>query len=143
MSTCNQLDLQTLGSQLVIMPQNLPNHWCVVNLRWGNTGDLISLSDIHIHSQTQSCTHVTVAMHDLDFSCCQDRDSMQIQRPHYCMASSGRLKRIVNDTTQHLVRSHSIGPWNITVECLKVVQGGSNVDWASRIWLLHFEGPHY
>ena len=26
MSTCNQLDLQTLGSQLVIMPKNLPDH---------------------------------------------------------------------------------------------------------------------
>ena len=27
MSTCNhRLDLQTLGSQLVIMPKNLPNH---------------------------------------------------------------------------------------------------------------------
>ena len=26
MSTCNQLDLQTLRSQLV-MPKNLPNHW--------------------------------------------------------------------------------------------------------------------
>ena len=27
MSSCNRLDLQTLGPQLVIMPQNLPNHW--------------------------------------------------------------------------------------------------------------------
>ena len=26
MSTCNRLDLQTLGSQLV-MPKNLPDHW--------------------------------------------------------------------------------------------------------------------
>ena len=26
MSTCNQLDLQTLGSQPV-MPKNLPDHW--------------------------------------------------------------------------------------------------------------------
>ena len=26
MSTCNRLDLQTLGSQLVIMPKNLPDH---------------------------------------------------------------------------------------------------------------------
>ena len=26
MSTCNRLDLQTLGSQPVIMPQNLPDH---------------------------------------------------------------------------------------------------------------------
>ena len=26
MSTCNRLDLQTLGSQPV-MPKNLPNHW--------------------------------------------------------------------------------------------------------------------
>ena len=26
MSTCNRLDLQTLGSQPVIMPKNLPNH---------------------------------------------------------------------------------------------------------------------
>ena len=26
MSTCNRLDLQTLGSYLV-MPKNLPNHW--------------------------------------------------------------------------------------------------------------------
>ena len=26
MSTCNRLDLQTLGCQLV-MPKNLPNHW--------------------------------------------------------------------------------------------------------------------
>ena len=26
MSTCNQLDLQTLGSQ-PIMPKNLPDHW--------------------------------------------------------------------------------------------------------------------
>ena len=24
--TCNQLDLQTQGSQLVIMPKNIPNH---------------------------------------------------------------------------------------------------------------------
>ena len=27
MSTCNRLDLQTLGSQ-PIMPKNLPDHWC-------------------------------------------------------------------------------------------------------------------
>ena len=27
MSTCNLLDLQTLGSQPVIMPKNLPEHW--------------------------------------------------------------------------------------------------------------------
>ena len=27
MSTCNRLDLQTLGSQPVVMPKNLPNHW--------------------------------------------------------------------------------------------------------------------
>ena len=32
MSTCDRLDLQTLGSQPVIMPQNLPDHWCNVNL---------------------------------------------------------------------------------------------------------------
>ena len=28
MPTCNRLDLQTLGSQLVIMPRNFPDHWC-------------------------------------------------------------------------------------------------------------------
>ena len=27
MSTCNRLDLQTLGSQPVIMPKRLPDHW--------------------------------------------------------------------------------------------------------------------
>ena len=27
MSTCNRLDLQTLGSQPLIMPTNLPDHW--------------------------------------------------------------------------------------------------------------------
>ena len=27
MSTCNQLHLQTLGSQPMIMPKNLPDHW--------------------------------------------------------------------------------------------------------------------
>jgi hypothetical protein len=27
MSTCNRLDLQTLGSQ-PILPKNLPDHWC-------------------------------------------------------------------------------------------------------------------
>ena len=27
MLTCNQLDLQTLGSQPVVMPTNLPDHW--------------------------------------------------------------------------------------------------------------------
>ena len=27
MSTCNRLDLQTIGSQLVMMPKNLPDHW--------------------------------------------------------------------------------------------------------------------
>ena len=27
MSTCNRLDLETLGSQPV-MPKNLPDHWC-------------------------------------------------------------------------------------------------------------------
>ena len=32
MSTCNRLDLQTLGSQSV-MPKNLPNHWVVENSR--------------------------------------------------------------------------------------------------------------
>ena len=30
MSTCNRLDLQTLGYQLV-MPKNLPDHWLEVN----------------------------------------------------------------------------------------------------------------
>ena len=32
MSTCNRLDLQTLGSQ-PIMPKNLPDQWCEVALR--------------------------------------------------------------------------------------------------------------
>jgi hypothetical protein len=27
MSTCNWLDLQTLGSQPISMPKNLPDHW--------------------------------------------------------------------------------------------------------------------
>jgi hypothetical protein len=27
MSTCNRLDLQTLGSQPMIMPKNLPDQW--------------------------------------------------------------------------------------------------------------------
>ena len=40
MSTCNWLDLQTLGSQPVIMPKNLPNHWVATNynknLEWPN-----------------------------------------------------------------------------------------------------------
>ena len=27
LSTCNRLDLQTLGSQPVMMPKNLPDHW--------------------------------------------------------------------------------------------------------------------
>ena len=27
MSTCNRVDLQTLGSQRVIMPKNLHDHW--------------------------------------------------------------------------------------------------------------------
>ena len=27
MSTCNWLDLQTLGSQPVVMPKNNPDHW--------------------------------------------------------------------------------------------------------------------
>jgi hypothetical protein len=30
MSTCNWLELQTLGSQPV-MPKNLPDHWCHIN----------------------------------------------------------------------------------------------------------------
>ena len=29
MSTCNRLDLQTLGSQPVVMPKNHPDHWQV------------------------------------------------------------------------------------------------------------------
>ena len=32
MSTCNGLDLQTLGSQPMIMPKNLPDHWFTCNL---------------------------------------------------------------------------------------------------------------
>ena len=28
MSTSHRLDLQTLGSQPVVMPKNLPDHWC-------------------------------------------------------------------------------------------------------------------
>ena len=39
MSTCNRLDLQTLGSQ-PIMPKNLPNHW----LRAHNSQQLIPQS---------------------------------------------------------------------------------------------------
>ena len=31
MSTCNRLDLQTLGSQPVNMPKNLPDHWPVLS----------------------------------------------------------------------------------------------------------------
>ena len=27
MLTCNRLDLETLGSQPIIMPKNLPEHW--------------------------------------------------------------------------------------------------------------------
>ena len=27
MSTCTWLDLQTLGSQPIVMPKNLPDHW--------------------------------------------------------------------------------------------------------------------
>ena len=31
MSTCNQLDLQTLGSQPMIVPKNLPDYWFTCN----------------------------------------------------------------------------------------------------------------
>ena len=34
MSTCNQLDLQTLGSQPFSMPKNLPDHSCEVALTY-------------------------------------------------------------------------------------------------------------
>jgi hypothetical protein len=32
MSTCNRLDLQTLGSPLIMLPKNLPNHGAQVVL---------------------------------------------------------------------------------------------------------------
>jgi hypothetical protein len=38
MSTCNRLDLQTLGSQ-PIMPKNLPDHWVAMTL-WTYSGHL-------------------------------------------------------------------------------------------------------
>jgi len=72
-----------------------------------------------ILGNAQSLTRVTVAMHDFEFSCCQDRDSMQIQRSHFCMSSGmqiqrshfrmsgGRLKRTIDTITHHLVRSFS------------------------------------
>ena len=41
MSTCNRLHLQTLGSQPVIMPKNVPDHWIEVRHKvkvYGNLG---------------------------------------------------------------------------------------------------------
>ena len=32
MSTCNRLDLQTLGWSQLITPKNLPDHWCQLQL---------------------------------------------------------------------------------------------------------------
>ena len=34
MSTCNRLGLQTLGSQPVVMPKNLPDHRLGTYLEW-------------------------------------------------------------------------------------------------------------
>ena len=33
MSTCNRLDLQTLGSQPMIVPKNFPDHWIGVGCK--------------------------------------------------------------------------------------------------------------
>ena len=41
MSTCNWLDLQTLGYQPVIMPKNLPDRWCNVS----PGGDLVKFKE--------------------------------------------------------------------------------------------------
>ena len=42
MSTCDRLDLQTLGSQPVIMPQDLPNH-CRSLFIWHKSAGLAKL----------------------------------------------------------------------------------------------------
>ena len=44
MSTCNWLDLQTLGSQPVIMPKNLPDHCPEFDTAMGIDGEGINNS---------------------------------------------------------------------------------------------------
>ena len=43
MSTCNRLDLETLGSQLVNTPKNLPDHWA-----WGH-GNGVNLNLLRLN----------------------------------------------------------------------------------------------
>ena len=61
MSTCTRLDLQTPGSQPVIMPKNLPGHCCScdsnVCLYLQRTGIMVSLSILYF----QGCCHLKSA----------------------------------------------------------------------------------
>ena len=57
MSTCNRLDLQTLGCQPIIMPKNLLDHW---------TADLISYqqrSDYMLGHYVTSTSSVGKSLH--------------------------------------------------------------------------------
>ena len=56
MSTCNRLDLQTLGSQPIIMPKNLPDHWLslIVNQSPAATWDWFFASLLHISACIKS-----------------------------------------------------------------------------------------
>ena len=53
MSACNRLDLQKLGSQL-IMPKNLPDHWMVssIALAWEVFGHIESVKILVILNPT-------------------------------------------------------------------------------------------
>ena len=55
MSTCNRLDLQTLGSQ-PIMPKNLPNHWLVL-CRWCLQWNMMKLSWILCSLNVHACIY--------------------------------------------------------------------------------------
>ena len=59
-TTCNQLNLETLGF-LPIMPKNLPRH-CLKNLEIYSKAHVVILSMPSIQSQQQLATHKKEAM---------------------------------------------------------------------------------
>ena len=90
MSTCDRLDLQTLGSQL-IMPKKIPDHWLRSDRReslakandatlWARSlvNKSILLGLVHIRSQIPSPTHVNKSLHEGKILTFEPRETIKV-----------------------------------------------------------------
>jgi hypothetical protein len=90
MSTSDRLDLQTLGSQLIML-KNLPNHWSRSDRReslakandaplWARSlvNKNILLGLVHLRSQMPSPTHVNKFLHESKVPTFEPRETIKV-----------------------------------------------------------------